>query len=210
MISGIFFISWRLAEVFTLIPTVGMLAWFVHGYTQANMLTPNAVLVLFIVSTLALAWAFFTLIDYARARRSGYFVAFVDLLFVGAFIAGVWYLRGITDANCSHFGSSRLYLNLGVFGNYGVSVNSPWAAHINKNCAMLKASFAFGIMNIIFFFITFFFALLVGRHHSRKEETVVVRRSSSHRGNRRSTSREYASSPRRSHQSHRSRRSYYV
>lgn len=155
MISGFLFISWRLAELLTLIPTVGMLAYFVHGYTDAGYLTPDSVLVLFIVSVLALAWVFFTLIGYWTARRSGYFVALVDLLFVGAFIAGVYYLRGIAGADCSRFERSGFYRNFGIFGAFGVSVNSPWALHINKTCAMLKASFAFGIMNIIFFFITF-------------------------------------------------------
>jgi len=119
------------------------------------MLTPPSVLVLFIVSVLGLAWSFFTLLFYAKSRHSGKFVALVDLLFVGAFIAGVYFLRDIAGADCSNFSNGNFYLSLGVFGYVGSQTNSQWAADLNKNCAMLKAAFAFGIMNCIFFFITF-------------------------------------------------------
>ena len=156
MLPGLFFTSWRIAEIVTLIPTVGMLSWFVHGYTKENILTPNFILVLFIVSVLALVWAVGTLIGYASAKHSGMFVAFIDLCFVGAFIAGVYELRGIDHANCVNFQrqQSSIYLNLGPFGYAGFNTNNGLAINANKNCAMLKACFAFGIMNIFFFLLT--------------------------------------------------------
>ena len=155
---------------------------------------------LFIVSILACAWALATLIRLGSTRRSAMFVAFVDLLFVGAFIAADWYLRGITDANCANFSTGSIYINLGPFGYYGRNSGSSWAVNINKNCAMLKASFALGIMNTIFFFFTFILALFLHRH----ERTVVVKevrrsRHSSRRGHSRSGSRRSSS-----------RRRYYV
>ncbi len=132
-----------------------MLAWFVDGFQDANQLTPVFVLVLFIVATLALTWAMGTLFLYFRARSSGAFVAFVDLLFVGAFIAAVYELRGITNTNCSNFATDNsIYLNLGPFGYVGRQTGNKHANDLHKNCAMLKASFAFGIMNTIFFFFT--------------------------------------------------------
>lgn len=146
-ISGFLFVSWRIWEIVTLIPIVGMLAWFVHGYVESNALTPTYILVLFIVSVLALAWAFFTLISYFRARHDALFVAFVDLCFVGALIAGVVVMRFIAGADCSNFSA-----NINIDGVRG---NSNWTFHLNKGCAMLKASFAFGIINIINFFVTF-------------------------------------------------------
>ena len=154
-LSGFLFLSWRLFEILMLIPPVGMLAWFVHGYVDSNQLTPNFILVLFIVCTLALAWAIFTTISYLRARHDALFVAFVDLGFVGALIAGVVVLRGIAPANCSNFSGGEFFLHFGPFGYYGVQTSSKWALHINKNCAMLKACFAFGIINILLFWITF-------------------------------------------------------
>ena len=171
-------------------------AYFVHGYNDAGLLTPSFILVLFIVSILACAWAIATLLRLGSTRRSALFVAFIDLCFVGALIAGVYYLRGIGNANCASF-SGAIYINLGIFG-VSSSAGSP---NVNKNCAMLKASWVFGIMNIIFFFITFVLALFLHRH----QQTVVVketrvRRHSSRRGH--SGSRSRRSSSR--------RRNYYV
>ena len=152
------------------------------------------------MSVLACAWALATLIRLNSTRRSALFVAFIDLCFVGAFIAGVWYLRYIGGADCSNFSDSRLYFEIGPFGYYGVQANSGWSLHINKNCAMLKASWAFGIMNVIFFFITSILAVFLHRN----ERTVVVKevrrsRHSSRRGHSRG-----------SHRSSSGRRSYYV
>ena len=163
-----------------------------------------------------------TLFLYFRARSSGAFVAFVDLLFVGAFIAAVYQLRGITDVSCGNFDSNNsVWLNLGPFGYVGAQTNDGLADNPRKNCSMLKASFAFGIMNTIFFFFTFvsflrwgykdmlltnfkLFALWVGHHnrpeydrHHRRDRTVVTTRTRSSRSPR-------YSSPRRSHHSHRS------
>ena len=125
------------------VPIVGMLGWFVHQFVKVNILTPDYILVLFIVSTLALAWAFFTLISYLRARHDALFVAFVDLLFVGAFIGGVVTLKFIAKTNCGGLSA-------------GFTPNSAYVrSDINKTCAMLKASFAFGIIDIIAFVVTF-------------------------------------------------------
>ncbi|KAJ4374159.1 hypothetical protein N0V83_002900 [Neocucurbitaria cava] len=195
--SGLSFIFWRIFEIITLIPTLGMLAWFVDWYNDRNLLTPRSILVLFIVSVLGAAWAIGTLFLYARARHSANFVAFIDLLFVGAFIGAVYELRGIADADCSSWGSNGSYnANLGLFTVSG----NTYGLHVNRQCAMLKASWAFGIMNCIFFFITMLLALLVHRHHRNDNDRVVYKREV-HRSRHGHSSR----SPRRSHHSHRSR-----
>jgi len=141
---------------------------------------------------------------YHRARTSGAFIAFIDLCFVGALIAGVYELRDIAHANCASFrnSSNSVYLGLGPFGYVGGNLNNPLALNVNKSCAMLKASWALAIMNIIFFFITFLVSIWVGHHNKveydrpRRSERVVyeTRHHSSHNSR----------SPRRSHQSHRS------
>jgi hypothetical protein len=158
MLPGLLFATWRFFQIFTLIPIIGMLSWFVHGYTQDNQLTPNIILVLFIVSVIAGVWAVSTLLAYGATKYNAAFVAVIDLLIFGALIAGVYYLRGITNSSCSSWGQGNTHdisVNLGIFGSYGASGTSPYSLHLDKNCAMLKASFAFGIMNIIFFFVTF-------------------------------------------------------
>ena len=124
-------------------PIVGMLGWFVHIYVRANLLTPDYVLVLFIVATLALAWEVFTVVSYLRARHDALFVAFVDLLFIGAFIAGVVVLRFIANTDCGS-------INAGV-----TTSGSFFNIALNKTCSMLKASFAFGIICILSFVVTF-------------------------------------------------------
>lgn len=171
-----------------------------HGFTQYNQLTPNFILVLFIVSILACAWALATLLRLGSTRRSAAFVAFIDLCFVGAFIAADYYLRNIQQANCGNFTYGTIFLNLGPFGLFGRQANSGYASNLNKNCKMLKASWAFSIINTIVFFFTFVLALFLHKH---QREVVVkeVRRSrhSSRRGHSRS-----------SHRSGSSRRRYYV
>ena len=92
-ISGLSFVFWRIFQIVTLIPTLGMLAWFVDGFNKANQLTPTSILVLFIVSVLALAWAIFTLFSYHRSSTNARFLALIDLAFVGAFIAAVYFLK---------------------------------------------------------------------------------------------------------------------
>lgn len=133
-----------------------MLSWFVHNFTKANQLTPPSILVLFIVSVLAAFWALVTLLGYGSTKYNGRFCALVDALFMGAFIAGVYYLRGIAHADCSNWTPHSVSgsANLGGLVSFGGSIENPFSFQIDKSCAMLKASFAFGIMNVIFFAIT--------------------------------------------------------
>ncbi|KAL9586785.1 MAG: hypothetical protein Q9212_000671 [Teloschistes hypoglaucus] len=187
MIGGLLFSFWRCFQIVTLIPTLGMLvshliqptdpiltleqAYFVHQFEKQGLLTPNYVLVLFIVSVLAAAWAIATLFRRKSTRESSLFASFVDLCFVGAFIAGVYELRSIANASCSNFSADGRF-SLTV-DNTGVSGSSPFHLNVNKNCAMLKASFAFGIMNCIFFAITAF--LLLFMHRNRDDREVVTK-----------------------------------
>lgn len=202
----IFFAFWRFMEIVTLIPTMGMLSYFVHGYVTSNALTPTYILLLFIVSVLGCVWTILTLFTYHRDRRNARFVAFIDLCFVGALIAAVYQLRFISGANCSNITAGSSYdLSFGIFGS--ASVNGLHVS-TDKTCAMLKACFAFGIMNCIFFFITSILALFHGRHadrDTRKRGDSYIRETHySRHGHRRSGS----------HRSHRSshsgRRHAYV
>ncbi|KAK3346663.1 hypothetical protein B0T25DRAFT_283528 [Lasiosphaeria hispida] len=199
MMFAIFFAFWRFMEIITLIPAMGMLAFFVHGYVEANLLTPNYILILFIVSVLGLAWALFTLFSYHRSSANAQFVSLVDLGFVGAFIAGVYYLRFIKDVNCTNVApGSSVDISFGIFGSAQLNTLD---VSVNKTCAMLKAAWAFGIMNCIFFFFTAVLAWSHGGHAEVKETRYVeeTRRrshggshhrrshSGSHRGSRRSS-----------------------
>lgn len=230
MLFGLLFAFWRFMEIITLvrphrtivylvanhpktnlphaqIPTMGMLAYFVNIYTNANMLTPTSILVLFIVSTLGAVWSVATLFTYHRSRANSRFVAFIDLCFVGGFIAGVYYLRGVQGDNCSSLNSGSWTANLGLFGGVTFSGQGLGGATWDKTCAMLKAAWVFGIMNCVFFFVTSMVAFFVGgRHDERRKEVYVEERryrTSSHGGRRSGSHRSHRSS-------HSARRGPYV
>ena len=50
MIAGLFFSFFRVLEILTLVPTMGMLAYFVNIFNKANQLTPSYVLYVFVSS----------------------------------------------------------------------------------------------------------------------------------------------------------------
>ncbi|EEQ32776.1 hypothetical protein McanMca71_003360 [Microsporum canis] len=186
MFSSIFFICWRIGQLITLIPPIGMLSWFIDGFVKANIITPTYILVLFIVSVLGGVWVLETLFRFKNTKRSAIFVSFVDLCFFGSLIAGVYLLRDIANENCNNFSRSKFLLSLGPFGYYGQQQGNPLANDPNKVCSMLKASFAFGIINIISFFWTAVFAYFISHHEEHHEKrsrrgSHSSRRSSHHR-----------------------------
>lgn len=182
MLFAIFFAFWRFTEIVTLIPIMGMLAWFIHAFINENELTPNYILVLFIVSVLAVAWTIFTLFSYHRSSNNSHFVSLVDLAFVGTLIGAVYQLRFITQANCYHVASTDRWLvpahSLLTLTSQGIDVLGS-----SQPCAVIKTSFALGIMNIVFFFFTAVLAWMHGGKLGRNErerrvvtETTTVRR----------------------------------
>ncbi|EFX05448.1 hypothetical protein CMQ_3517 [Grosmannia clavigera kw1407] len=211
MVFAVIFAFWRVMQIITLIPTMGILAWFVHGFISANELTPNYVLILFITSVLGVAWCLFTIFSYHRSSMNALFVALIDLGFVGTLIAAVYELRFIATANCTHISASDPWVvsaGLITVSGQGISINT------DKPCAMLKTAFAFGIMNCVFFFCT---AILAWMHGSRlsttegdrryvRETTTRVHRRRSGSGSHRPASRSHHSRSRRS--SHSNQRVY--
>jgi hypothetical protein len=169
---------------------MGMLAYFVNGYNSNNLLTPTYILLLFIVSVLGLVWALFTIFTYHRSSSNARFITLVDLGFVGGLIAGVYYLRFITGANCANITTGDTYdVSFGIFGSAQIN---GFSVSVNKTCAMLKACFALGIMNCIFFFFTACLAWMqagrAGAAEKREHVETSRRRSGSHRRHSRSGS----------------------
>jgi hypothetical protein len=134
-----------------------------------GQLTPPFVLVLFIVSVIAVFWALDTLIRFRNTERSAGFVSLVDFCFFGAFIAGVYELGFIGNANCVNWDGGPVTVLLGPFG-FQYNSSSP---SLNKTCAMLKTSFAFGIMELVFFFFTAVIAYFMFQGYDDHRETVV-------------------------------------
>lgn len=183
---------------------MGMLAWFINQFVSRNALTPDPILILFILSVLALAWTVFTLFSYHRSSSNSYFVAFVDLAFMGALIGAVYVMRGIADADCSNPNSNSVW-----YAPSHIPVPN-WGWQTDKPCAMLKASWAFAIMNIIFFALTAVAAWSHGGDLRYGDRRVVVEHrrhhSSRHSHHRRSRSGSRYSS----HRSPHSHRRVYV
>ncbi|KAL2163379.1 hypothetical protein VTH06DRAFT_5436 [Thermothelomyces fergusii] len=197
------FTFWRFAEILTLVPIVGMLGWFVDGYLHANIITPAYVLLLFIVSVLALAWSIVTLFSYHRSSANAHFVSLIDLAFVGALIAGVYYLRFVGRTDCTSVRpGSPIDISLGIFGNARINYGLPEIS-VNKTCAMLKASFALGIMNTIFFFVTSVLAWLHGGDAARSERRRTYSRHGSRSRHRSYSGHRHGGSRRSSHSHHR-------
>lgn len=210
MIASALFIFTRIVQIVFLIPIIGMMAYFVNGFLNANTITPAYILVLFIVSVIAVFWSLDTVIRYRSARNSAIFVCFLDLCFCGAFIAGVYELRFIGNDNCAHWDpvndSYSLYVSLGPFGKLGYETGNHLALHINKTCAMLKTCFALGIMEIVFFFWTAVLAYFIYEPRKVVKETVEVRKrrsGSGGHGRHHHRHRSGSGGHRRSHSSHR-------
>jgi hypothetical protein len=179
MFASLIFTFNRLLQLLTLIPTLGLLAYFVNIYNSARQLTPSYILAPFIIVVLATAWALITLIRRDSTRRSALFVALVDLLFLGAFIAAAWELRGLAGADCSNWtgGVSGSSSSDGNGGGSATVTFSPVGLQVNKTCAMLKACFAFCIINCLLWATTAFMAMFLHRHDrgAGRKETVVYR-----------------------------------
>lgn len=182
---------------------MGMLAYLLNLHLSVDTMPPTYILLMFIVSVLALAWAIATLFSYHRSSANAQFVAVIDLAFVGALIAGVYYLRFIARADCANIErGSKVDYDFGILGSVrvaGVDIK------VDKTCGMLKACFAMGIMNCVFFAVTAVMAWVHGGHQARGEKRVVVERRRSSHSRHRSRSGSGHRSRSRSHHGHRER-----
>ncbi|KAK8064416.1 hypothetical protein PG994_007054 [Apiospora phragmitis] len=172
MMFAVFFTFWRFMQILTLVnPDNGHAGLLCSWICHCQCAYADYILILFIVSVLGLAWAIFTLFSYHRSSTNALFVSVIDLGFVGAFIAAVYYLAFIAKADCTHITRGSSYdISFGIFGSADVNgIHST----TDKTCAMLKASWAFGIMNCIFFFFTAVLAWFRGDRSASNRKTYV-------------------------------------
>ncbi|EPS42186.1 hypothetical protein H072_3970 [Dactylellina haptotyla CBS 200.50] len=162
VLTSALFTGVRVLQIIIAIPIIGMLGWFVDPYVKINQTPPDALLTLFIVSILACAWAMVTFFQWHRYRSmSGPFIAVVDIMFVGAWIAGIYLNRGISNADCSN-----LSVPVGIqIGDNNYSGGNSWSANVNKPCAMFKASWILSIIDCVLFFITCVLSYTLYRSH---------------------------------------------
>jgi len=157
MILQIILIISRIVQLIWLIPIIGMLSYLANGYVDQYLRVPTMIILLLIVSVFAALWVAITLLPWSRARRNGALVAFIDLVIFGLLIASVYQMRGLTLWNCKYAGegdSQLISLGLVEYVGHMDYGYFPESLPIVKTCSMLKASFAFGIMSVVFFFWT--------------------------------------------------------
>lgn len=164
VVHSALFTGTRVLEIVVAIPIIGMLAFFVDPYVKNHQTVPDSLLTLFIVSILACAWAMLSFYQFHRYRNiSGPFIAIVDICFVGAFIAGIYMNRSISNANCS---SVSVPVGIQV-GHNNYSGGSEWGANFDKHCAMFKASWILAIIDCVLFFVTCVLSWTLYRSYSR-------------------------------------------
>lgn len=149
MLAGTAFFFLRILQILTLIPTWGILAYFVDQYSETNSAAPDTILCLFVVAILATVWALATLFMFTGRRYTELWVSIIDLCFFGVLIAGVVLLAPLAEnTDCVQ----------------GFAGNGGWGMTWEKSCMMYKAAWALGILNIILFFITAVLAAVIWRH----------------------------------------------
>lgn len=93
---------------------------------------------------------------------------------MGAFIAGAYFLRAIAYADCINVSGGLSSSSSSDASGASVQIEyRPFGIQADRTCSMLKACFAFAIMNCLFFTAS---ALMAALLH-RREKAVVVEKS---------------------------------
>lgn len=174
-ISKVLFPIIRAIQLLALIPTWGMLAWFVHQYDRDNQPIPAEILVLFIASLVGTAWALVSFFQFHHSIGISILVFVMDMIILGGLIAGVVLLRGVRNQNCN---SLSVPISI-TWGDHYWSWNNGngWNISIKRSCMMLKGAWALGILNSALFFISALLALFIYRSNERvavREKGYVV------------------------------------
>lgn len=164
-LSKLLFPIIRALQILTLIPIWGMLAWFVHQYNRNHQSPPAEILVLFIASLVATAWAIISFFQFHHSRGLSILVFVLDMIMLGGLIAGVVLLRAIRNQNCATF-SAPFGVTLGGH-DYTTNNGSGWDISFKKSCMMQKSAWALGIVDCVLFFLSALVALMIYRRNER-------------------------------------------
>lgn len=166
-ISKFLFPLLRALQLLVLIPAWGMLAWFVDEYrTSSTRDIPADILVLFIAALIATFWAIISFFQFHRSVALSIIVFVLDMIMFGGLVAGVVVLRKISDADCTDV---SVPFGMRVGGEqWSWDNGSGWGFSVKRECAMLKASWALGIVGAVLFFISAVLALLIYRRNETK------------------------------------------
>ncbi|KAI5856027.1 hypothetical protein BZA05DRAFT_429081 [Tricharina praecox] len=175
----------RVLQILTLIPAWALMAAVTRRYNGNNIDTPGGVLTLFIVTLLASVWSFCILIAVLRAGNTALWIAFWDIVAMGALIAGVATTSNIANYECNAVGQSTTQTVFITSDGQRITAVPTGTATDNRtdfsdnpnNCNLIKAAWGLAIANIIMFFITAILAVVVCKQNEQemeKNRTVVI------------------------------------
>lgn len=161
----------QIFQILTLTPCWAILAVLVAAYNNNHVVAPAAILCLFIVALLASIWAFCVLITQVRAHNTALWMAFWDIIFMAALIAGVVLLSNITTIQCTGYLTQITVIYDRVTGkevwrSQDVDGNS-------SHCSLAKVALGLGIANVILFFISAVLSALIYQRNTEEDETIV-------------------------------------
>jgi len=146
------------------------------------------VLTLFVVTLLASVWAFCILIAVLRAGNTALWIAFWDVVAMGALIAAVAMTSRIANYECNavvtpaatqtvfitsdgqRITGTPANVNFTDNGNNNNNNNNNEFWNNPDNCSLIKAAWGLAIANIIMFFITAILAVVVYKQNEQEME----------------------------------------
>ena len=173
----------RVIQVVTLIPTWGILAWFIHQFNLTGTSPPDSVLVLFIATLVGTAWALASSLA-VHLRRPHYLhiiIFFVDVTILVALIAGVVTLFRVHGHDYAPLGVEFETLPFVMVtpsdwnGDFDVYTGyAEFYSWIRRRFLMLRSVWALAILNCVLWFFSALLALVI---HRRNERIAVHERS---------------------------------
>jgi hypothetical protein len=146
-------------------------------FQASTVSTPASVVILFVILLLCSIWSFCILIAVLRANNTALWIAFWDIVCMGALIAGVAVTSNLANYECGTVVRTYYYTADGrrlsdpFVSDQAVQRQQFWDHP--GNCNLLKAAWGLAIANIIMFFIT---ALLAISIYKQNEEEMRLER----------------------------------
>lgn len=161
----------RILQILTLIPCWAILAALVAAFANNHVVAPAAILCLFTVALLASIWAFCVLITQIRAHNTALWMAFWDVAFMAALIAGVVLLANITTTQCTGYLTQ-------ITVTYDRATGSEvWRSQDldgdSSHCSLAKVALGFGIVNILLFFISAILSAMIYQRNRQEDESII-------------------------------------
>jgi hypothetical protein len=151
-------------------------------YNSHDIDIPGGVIALFVVTLLASVWSFWILLAVLRARNTALWIAFWDIVAMGALIASVAVTSEIATYECNAVPPNTVntvYITSDGRRFNGIPADVDDDDRVDlwddpDNCNLVKAAWGLAIANIIMFFITAILAVVVYRQNMGEMRNTIV------------------------------------